>query len=52
MLKNKKIMWIGIIIILIIIIITLVFFTKFNNNTSKNFKIGNNTTSQEIIKRQ
>ena len=49
MLKNKKIMWIGIIIILIIIIITLIFFTKFNNNTSKNFKIGNNTTSQEIV---
>ena len=35
--------------LIFLIIITLIFFTKFNNNTSKNFKIGNNTTSQEIV---
>ena len=43
--KNKKIIFF--IILIILIIIGLFFF--FRNNETKNFKIGNNTSSQEIV---
>ncbi len=42
--KNIIILIIGVLIIGIII-----FFTFFNNKTAKNLKIGNNTSSQEIV---
>ena len=43
--KNKKIIFFIILIILIIIGL----FIFFSNNGTKNFKIGNNTSSQEIV---
>lgn len=46
--KNKKIK-ITIIIVIILIIIAIIFFTKINNKTAKISKIGNNSTSQEIV---
>ena len=45
--KNKKILLILIFAIIIICIGS--FFIFFKKNTAKNFKIGNNTTSQEIV---
>jgi len=45
-LKNKKII---IILILVIVIILIASFTFFRGKMSKNLKIGNNTTSQEIV---
>lgn len=44
--KNKKII---IILILVIVIILIASFTFFRGKRSKNLKIGNNTTSQEIV---
>lgn len=44
--KNKKII---IILILVIVIILIASFTFFKGKMSKNLKIGNNTTSQEIV---
>lgn len=44
--KNKKII---IILILLIVIILIASITFFRGKMSKNFKIGNNTTSQEIV---
>ena len=44
--KNKKII---IILILVIVIILIASFTFFRGKMSKNLKIGNNTTSQEIV---
>lgn len=44
--KNKKIC---VFLIFFIITLVLIFYIFFNNNTAKNLKIGNNTTSQEII---
>lgn len=45
--KNKgKII---IVIIIILLIIGAIIFIKFNNKTAKNSKIGNNSTSQEIV---
>lgn len=44
--KTKKI---KIIIIVTIIITTIIFFIKFNTNTAKISKIGNNSSSQEIV---
>lgn len=44
--KNKKALIFVIILLLIIIVTILVFF---KNNTAKSFKIGNNTSSQEIV---
>ena len=38
-----------IIMILIIILVLIILFFFLKNNTSKNFKIGNNTNSQEIV---
>ncbi len=38
-----------IIVTIIIILIMIIIFFFLNNNMSKNFKIGNNTTSQEIV---
>lgn len=45
-LKKKKIC---VFLIFLIITLLLIFYIFFNNNTAKNLKIGNNTTSQEII---
>ena len=45
--NKRKIITITVIIILIAIITTI--FTKINKNTAKTSKIGNNSTSQEII---
>ena len=42
---NKKI----IITVIVIILLLIIFFMKFNNNTAKISKIGNNSSSQEII---
>ena len=44
--KSKKIIIIAIIVLLAIIV---TFFMKFNNNTVKTHKIGNNSSSQEIV---
>ena len=44
--KRKKII---IIIIVILLIIAIIFFIKFNTNTAKISKIGNNSSSQEIV---
>lgn len=44
--KSKKIIIIAIILLLAIIV---TFFVKFNNNTVKTHKIGNNSSSQEIV---
>ena len=44
--KKKKIC---VFLIFLIIALVLIFYIFFNNNTAKNLKIGNNTTSQEII---
>lgn len=46
-LGNKKLVIIGLIILLVIVII--IIFIKFNNNTAKTSKIGNNSSSQEIV---
>ena len=46
--KNKR-KTIAIITIMLFIVIALIFFIKFNNNTAKISKIGNNSTSQEIV---
>lgn len=45
-LKNKKILILAIILFITIIIVIFIFF---KNNTAKSFKIGNNTSSQEIV---
>ena len=45
--KNKKIIIIVIIAVILLVILSFVLF--FKNNTAKNLKIGNNTTSQEIV---
>lgn len=45
--KNKKIIIIVIIAVILIGVLSYVLF--FKNNTAKNLKIGNNTTSQEIV---
>lgn len=45
--KNKKIIIIVIIAVILLAILSFVLF--FKNNTAKNLKIGNNTTSQEIV---
>ena len=42
---NKKI----IITVIVIILLLIIFFMKFNNNTAKISKLGNNSSSQEII---
>lgn len=44
--KNKKI---GIIFILVIILLVSIFLIFFRKSTAKNLKIGNNTSSQEIV---
>ena len=44
--KNKKICFF---LMFFLIILVLIFYKFFNNNMAKNMKIGNNTTSQEII---
>ena len=44
--KNKKMLIVGTILLMIIIIIIFIFF---KNNMAKSFKIGNNTSSQEIV---
>ena len=44
--KNKKIF---LIILLIIVLLISIFLIIFNKNGAKNLKIGNNTTSQEIV---
>lgn len=44
--KNKKII---IIVVIILIAIIITFFVKFNNNTAKTSKIGNNSSSQDIV---
>ena len=44
--KNKKKL---IILVIFIIIVIAIFFMILKNNTAKNLKIGNNTTSQEIV---
>lgn len=44
--KSKKII---IIVIILLLAIILTFFIKFNNNTVKTHKIGNNSSSQEIV---
>ena len=44
--KNKKILILAIILVIIIMIVIFIFF---KNNTAKSFKIGNNTSSQEIV---
>ena len=46
---NKRKLAIFIVILLIIVSIISIFFIKNNKKTAKNFKIGNNTTSQEIV---
>jgi len=45
-LKNKKILILAIILFITMMIVILIFF---KNNTAKSFKIGNNTSSQEIV---
>lgn len=45
-LRNKKILILAIILVIIIMIVIFIFF---KNNTAKSFKIGNNTSSQEIV---
>lgn len=45
--KNKKIIIIAVVAVILIAILCFILF--FKNNTAKNFKIGNNTTSQEIV---
>lgn len=45
--KNKKIIIIAIIAVILIGVLSYMLF--FKNNTAKNLKIGNNTTSQEIV---
>ena len=44
--RNKKILILAIILVIIIMIVIFIFF---KNNTAKSFKIGNNTSSQEIV---
>lgn len=44
--KKKKILILAIILFITIMIVILIFF---KNNTAKSFKIGNNTSSQEIV---
>ena len=44
--KNKKILILAIILFITIMIVILIFF---KNNTAKSFKIGNHTSSQEIV---
>mgnify|MGYP002549862894 CR=1 FL=1 len=44
--KNKKILILAIILFITMMIVILIFF---KNNTAKSFKIGNNTSSQEIV---
>jgi len=46
---NKRKLVIFIVILLMIVSIISIFFIKNNKKTAKNFKIGNNTTSQEIV---
>lgn len=46
MFKNKKVI---IILLIIIMAIILGIFIKFNSKTAKNYKIGNNSSSQEIV---
>ena len=46
--KNKKIIFLIICIVSIISVISILFI-NFKNNMSKNFKIGKNSTSQEIV---
>lgn len=46
--KNKKIIFLIICIVSIISIIS-IFFIVFKNNTSKNLKVGKNSSSQEIV---
>lgn len=46
--SNKRKIFIITIIILLIVIIT-IFFIKLTNNTAKNSKIGNNSSSQDIV---
>ncbi len=46
---NKRKLAIFIVILLMIVSIISIFFIKNNKKTAKNFKIGNNTTSQEIV---
>lgn len=43
--KNKKIM----IVLVLVVLIFLILFLLFRNSMSKNLKIGNNSTSQEIV---
>ena len=43
--KNKRIVF----LIILIILIAIGLFIFFNNKRTKNFKIGNNTSSQEIV---
>ena len=43
--KNKRIVF----LIILIILIAIGLFIFFRNNGTKNFKIGNNTSSQEIV---
>ena len=43
--KNKKI----IIVLVLVVLIFLILFLLFRNSMSKNLKIGNNSTSQEIV---
>ena len=47
--KEKNYKKIVIVMILVLIIVGITFFIKNFNNTSKNSKIGNNSTSQEIV---
>lgn len=49
--KNKKIHWIFFIcaILIILIIAIYIFLNFFQKNTAKNFKMGNNKSSQEIV---
>lgn len=49
MLKNKKMLILAIIFFIIIMIIIFIYFIFFKNNMAKSFKIGNNTSSQEIV---
>lgn len=46
--KNKKVVIMMVILIVVILAVS-IFFIFFNQNTAKNLKIGNNTTSQEIV---
>lgn len=47
--ENSKIKIIIITVIVILLVILTIFFIKNNNKTAKNSKIGNNSTSQEIV---